>query len=161
MLPLWSLSPRGGHRVGLEEVRFLVRRTDEELRTWASARINLNRDFIDSLRERMTDVTQRLDSLTDPDTGAMRRPHSLQQILLTLLYYLLHTPKNMAKLPQSQNHDRRVLAGRPGETSENCRTRSRPYATKTKGFTPSETTWSLCAGTWTNCVGKAETQNTV
>jgi hypothetical protein len=45
----------------------------EELREWANVRVNLHRDVIDGLRDRMTDVAQRLNSLTDPDNGAMRR----------------------------------------------------------------------------------------
>jgi DNA repair exonuclease SbcCD ATPase subunit len=60
-------------RAGLEEIRTLVQQTEGELREWAAARVNLHRDFIDGLRDRMTDVTQRLNSLTDPDNGTVRR----------------------------------------------------------------------------------------
>jgi hypothetical protein len=61
------------NRNGLEQIRALVRQTEGELRDWAAVRVNLHRDFIDGLRDRMTDVTQRLNSLTDPDNGTMRR----------------------------------------------------------------------------------------
>jgi hypothetical protein len=61
------------NRVGFEEVRTLVRQTEGELRDWATVRVHLHRDFIDGLRDRMTDVTQRLNSLTDPDNGTIRR----------------------------------------------------------------------------------------
>jgi hypothetical protein len=60
-------------RAGVEEIRTLLQQSVEELREWAKVRVNLHRDFIDGLRDRMTDVAQRLNSLTDPDNGSMRR----------------------------------------------------------------------------------------
>jgi hypothetical protein len=60
-------------RAGLEEIRTVVQQSVGELREWADVRVNLHRDFIDGLRDRMTDVAQRLNSLTDPDTGTIRR----------------------------------------------------------------------------------------
>jgi polyhydroxyalkanoate synthesis regulator phasin len=60
-------------RAGEEEIRTLVQQSVGELREWANVRVNLHRDFIDGLRDRMTDVAQRLNSLTDPDTGTIRR----------------------------------------------------------------------------------------
>jgi hypothetical protein len=61
------------NRAGLEGIRTLVQQTEEELKEWAGTRIKLHRDFIDGLRDRMTDVAQRLNSLTDPDNGTIRR----------------------------------------------------------------------------------------
>jgi hypothetical protein len=60
-------------RAGVEEIRTLLQQSVEELREWAKVRVNLHRDFIDGLRDRMIAVAQRLNSLTDPDNGAMRR----------------------------------------------------------------------------------------
>jgi hypothetical protein len=60
-------------RAGVEEIRTLLQQSVEELREWTKVRVNLHRDFIDGLRDRMTDVAQRLNSLTDPDNGSMRR----------------------------------------------------------------------------------------
>jgi hypothetical protein len=75
-------------RVGVEEIRTLLQESVEELRGWANVRVNLHRDFIDGLRDRMTDVAQRLNSLTDPDNGAMRRTRrnirELQEQVATL-----------------------------------------------------------------------------
>jgi DNA repair exonuclease SbcCD ATPase subunit len=61
------------NRAGLEGISTLVQQTEEELREWVGTRIKLHRDSIYGLRDRMTDVAQRLNSLTDPDNGTMRR----------------------------------------------------------------------------------------
>jgi chromosome segregation ATPase len=70
---LWSTYLHDGVT---KELQDQVNRAAAEIRTNTGihdARIDGNRDWIEILRARNTDLAQRLDSLTDPDHGTIRR----------------------------------------------------------------------------------------